>query len=140
MKVRDAMSEEVEWASPDSSILEVAKMMQKWDVGSVPICENRKLVGIVTDRDIVLRVVAQGSDARSLDAQQVMSKDVATVTPDSDAHAASDLMSKHQVRRLPVVENGELVGILALGDLAVEQIHVNEAGEALSDISQGIQH
>lgn len=140
MKVRDVMSEEVECASPTSSIQEVAKMMQKWDVGSVPICENRKLLGIVTDRDIVLRVVAQGNVGRSLDARQVMSKDVVTVTPDSDAHEASDLMSRHQVRRLPVVEKGELVGILALGDLAVERIHVNEAGEALSDISQRIQH
>ncbi|MDI6880711.1 MAG: CBS domain-containing protein [Desulfitobacteriaceae bacterium] len=140
MKVRDVMSDQVEWANPSSSIMDVAKMMEQFDVGSVPVCENKKLKGIVTDRDIVLRGVAKGANWASLQASQIMSTTLVTVTPDTDAHEASDLMSKHQIRRLPVVDKGELVGMLALGDLAIERIHVDEAGEALSDISRGIQH
>lgn len=140
MKVRDVMSEKVEWVKPDAPILDVAKIMQKDDVGSVPVCENKKLLGIVTDRDLVVRGIGAGGNPMSLNAGQVMSTDIVTVTPDTDVHEASALMSDHQVRRLPVIERGEICGMLALGDLAVERIHVNEAGEALSDISHGIQH
>ncbi|KLU60011.1 hypoxic response protein 1 [Peptococcaceae bacterium CEB3] len=140
MKVRDVMSEEVECVRPDTPILEAAKIMQKSDVGSVPVCDNKRLLGIVTDRDIVVRGIASHGNPMSLNAGQVMSTDVVTVAPDTDVHQASALMSDHQVRRLPVVERGEICGMLALGDLAVERVHVNEAGEALSDISHGIQH
>lgn len=140
MKVREVMSEKVEWANPETPLVEVAKMMEKHDIGSVPVCENNKLLGLVTDRDIVVRVVAKGEDWGKLSAGQIMSTNIVTVTPDTDVHEASDLMARHQVRRLPVVAGGNLVGMLALGDLAIERIHVNEAGEALSDISKGIQH
>ncbi|MHB1651137.1 MAG: CBS domain-containing protein [Desulfitobacteriaceae bacterium] len=140
MKVRDVMSEKVQWVALNTPLVEVAKMMQNSDIGSVPVCENKKLLGIVTDRDIVIRAVASGANPSNVNAGQVMTTQVLTVTPDTDAHEASAVMSKNQIRRLPVVERGEVVGILALGDLAVERIHVDEAGEALSDISRGIQH
>ncbi|CAA7601062.1 CBS domain protein [Acididesulfobacillus acetoxydans] len=140
MKVRDVMSEQVECVRSDTPIIEAAKIMQKSDVGSVPVCDNKRLLGIVTDRDIVVRGIASHGNPMSLNAGQVMSTDVVTVTPDTDVHQASALMSDHQVRRLPVVERGEICGMLALGDLAVERVHVDEAGEALSDISHGIQH
>lgn len=134
------MSEKVEWVRPDASIQEVARIMQKTDVGSVPVCDNMKLLGIVTDRDIVVRGIATNGNTSGLNAGQMMSSEIITVTPDTDVHEASALMSDHQVRRLPVIERGQLCGMLALGDLAVERIHVDEAGEALSDISHGIQH
>lgn len=140
MRVRDVMTGNVEWVTPNTPLVEVAQIMQSHDIGSVPVCENKKLMGIVTDRDIVLRAVAPGKELRSVNASQVMSTQVVTVTPDTDAHEATEIMSKNQIRRLPVLERGELVGIMALGDLAVERIHVDEAGEALRDISKGIQH
>ncbi|GAB6174954.1 CBS domain-containing protein [Paradesulfitobacterium aromaticivorans] len=140
MKVRDIMTSQVKCASPNSSLLELAKMMKEEDVGSVPVCEQQHLMGIVTDRDIVIRAVALGQDVNSMKASEAMSTNVTTIGPDADIHEAADLMSNKQIRRLPVVEQGKIIGILALGDLAVEQIHIDEAGEALSDISQGVQH
>ncbi|WP_206811943.1 CBS domain-containing protein [Paradesulfitobacterium ferrireducens] len=140
MKVRDIMTSEVQCATPNSTLMDVAKMMKQEDIGSVPVCEQDRLLGMVTDRDIVIRAVAMGHDVNSMKASEVMSKNVTTIGADADIHEAADLMSSKQIRRLPVVEQGILIGIIALGDLAVEQIHVDEAGEALSDISQGVHH
>jgi len=108
--------------------------MKRENCGSIPVCENRRVVGIVTDRDIVLKAVAQGKcDAR---VEDCMTKAVVTGRPDMDAHEAADLMAQHQIRRLPIVdERGDLCGILSIGDLATVDIHVNEAGAALSKIS-----
>lgn len=140
MKVRQVMTSSVDWVSPDTSVVEVAKLMKKVDVGSIPICEGNKLVGIITDRDIVLKVVAVGGNSSSTSAKDIMNTKVISVTADQDAHQAADLMAKNQIRRLPVLEMGNLIGIVALGDLAIERIHINEAGDALSGISQGAQH
>jgi len=140
MKVRQVMSSSVDWVSPDTSTVEVAKLMKRIDVGSIPICEGNKLIGIITDRDIVLKVVAVGGNASSTSVKDIMNTRVISVTADQDAHEAADLMAKNQIRRLPVLESGSLIGIVAIGDLAVEKIHINEAGDALSDISKGAQH
>ena len=140
MKVRQVMSSSVDWVSPDTSTVEVAKLMKRIDVGSIPICEGNKLIGIITDRDIVLKVVAVGGNASSTSVKDIMNTKVISVTADQDAHEAADLMAKNQIRRLPVLEGGSLIGIVAIGDLAVEKIHINEAGDALSDISKGAQH
>ncbi|MDQ7096040.1 CBS domain-containing protein [Desulfosporosinus sp. PR] len=137
MKVRDVMTSSVDWVGPKASVVEVAQLMKKEDVGSIPICDDNKVVGIITDRDIVLNVIAQGQDCKNTLAQDIMSRKVVSVSSDQDVHEAADLMSRYQVRRLPVVDQGRLAGILAIGDMAVERIHVNEAGDALSDISQG---
>ncbi len=140
MKVRDVMSSQVDSVTPSTSVVEIAQLMKNNDVGSTPVCEGKKVIGIVTDRDIVLRVVADGVDVKSISAKDIMSSEIISVTSDQDVHEAAHIMAKYQIRRLPVVDQGNIVGILALGDLAVEKIHINEAGDALSDISQGAHH
>ena len=140
MKVREVMTGSVDWVTPDTTVIEVAQLMKKDDVGSIPICKDHRLMGMITDRDIVLKVVAAGGNTNNILAKDIMSTDIISVTPDQDVHEAANLMSKYQIRRLPVLETGKLVGILAIGDLAIEKKHVNEAGDALSNISQGAQH
>lgn len=140
MKVRDVMTSSVDWVTPDTSVVEVAQLMMKEDVGSIPICKENRLIGIITDRDIVLKVVAAGGKTNNISAKDIMSTDIISVSSEQDVHEAANLMSKYQIRRLPVLEKGELVGILAIGDLAIEKIHINEAGDALSDISQSAHH
>lgn len=140
MKVREVMTSSVDWVSPDTSVVQVAQLMKKDDVGSIPICQGNELVGIITDRDIVLKVVAAGGDTNNTSAKEIMSTKIKSVTANQDVHEAADLMAKYQIRRLPVVEQGKLMGIVAIGDLAIEKIHINEAGDALSGISQGPAH
>lgn len=137
VKVKDLMTKNVTTAEINSSIAEVAQNMKNLDVGSIPVCDNNQhVVGIVTDRDIVLRSVAEGSNVNDTKAQEVMSTQIVSVSPETDVHEAANIMAKQQVRRLPVVENGKLVGIVAIGDFATQNIYVNEAGDALSDISK----
>lgn len=137
MKVRDLMTTNVRTADVNASLSEVAQSMKTLNVGSIPICDNnRNVVGVVTDRDIVLRSVAEGSKVNSAKAQEVMSTQVVSVSPDTDVHEAANIMAKNQIRRLPVVENGRIVGIVAIGDFATQNIYVNEAGDALSNISK----
>lgn len=137
MKVKDLMTKNVRTADKNSSLTEVAQSMKSLNVGSIPVCDtNNNIVGIVTDRDIVLRSVATGNNSENTKAQDVMSTHIVSVSPDTDVHEAADLMARNQIRRLPVVENGKLSGIVAIGDFATQNIHVNEAGEALSDISK----
>jgi CBS domain-containing protein len=140
MKVRDVMTSSVDWVTPETSVVEVAQLMKKDDVGSIPICQDNSLIGIITDRDIVLKVVAAGGNPNSISAGDIMSTDTICVSADQDVHEAANLMSKYQIRRLPVLDKSKLVGIIALGDLAIEKIHINEAGDALSNISQGTYH
>lgn len=140
MIVREVMTASVDSATPNTTVVELAKMMKNNDIGSIPICEEQKVIGIITDRDIVLKAVAEGKNIENIKAIEVMNSKLITVTADQDVHEAADLMSKYQIRRLPVVEQGKLIGIVALGDLAIEKIHINEAGDALSDISQGAHH
>lgn len=136
MKLRDLMTQKVTSVNASANVQDAARIMRDLNVGSVPVVENNRLSGIVTDRDIVLRCVAEGKDLTQAQVKDVMSNSVVSASPDMDVHEAARLMSQHQVRRLPVVENGQLVGIVAIGDLATEQIFENEAGEALSNISK----
>lgn len=140
MKVRDVMTGKVDWVSLDAPAVEIAQLMKRRDVGSIPVCDAGDVKGIITDRDIVLKAVAVGKSMEGCVAKDIMNSDLVTVTPDQDVHEAADLMAEYQIRRLPVVEQGKLLGMVALGDLAVERIHVNEAGDALSDISRGAHH
>lgn len=133
--IRDIMTDEVETCSLNDNIYEVAVKMQEWDVGVIPIVEGKRLVGIITDRDIVLRCIAEKTPPSSK-VEDIMSEHLFTVTPDTTTQEAARLMAKEQIRRLPVVENGELVGIVALGDLAVRDLTDNQAKAALSDISE----
>ncbi|MBM7716782.1 CBS domain-containing protein [Siminovitchia sp. FSL H7-0308] len=133
--IRDIMTDEVETCSLKDNIYEVAVKMKEWDVGVIPIVEGKRLVGIITDRDIVLRCIAEKNPPSSK-VEEIMSENLFTVTPDTTTQEAARLMAKEQIRRLPVVENGELVGIVALGDLAVRDLTDNQAKTALSEISE----
>ncbi|CAH2212474.1 CBS domain-containing protein [Tepidibacter aestuarii] len=136
MKVRDIMTSEVSCVTTNSNIAEAANIMKSLNVGVVPVCdENKNPVGVITDRDIVLRSVTENNNANQ-NVGNVMSSNIVSATPDTDAHEAAALMAQNQIRRLPIVENNKIVGILSLGDLANVNIHVNEAGEALSSISK----
>lgn len=133
--IRDIMTDEVETCSLNDNIYEVAVKMKEWDVGVIPIVEEKRLVGIITDRDIVLRCIAEKTPP-SAKVEEIMSENLFTVTPDTTTQEAARLMAKEQIRRLPIVENGELVGIVALGDLAVRDLTDHQAKTALSEISE----
>jgi len=134
--VKDVMTSNIRVCAPHDSITTAAQIMRDVDCGSVPVCEGKKVVGVITDRDIVINVIADGKDASQVHCHDCMTTDVVTCSSTTDVHEAARLMAQHQIRRIPVVDNGELVGICAIGDLAKENIYVNEAGAALSEISE----
>jgi CBS domain-containing protein len=134
-QVKEVMSSKPKTCTPDASIIDVAKLMAKEDVGPVPIVQDDRLVGLVTDRDLVLRVLAEGRDPKSMRAADVASSDLVTVSPDDDLDRALQLLAKNQVRRLPVVEGGRLVGIVAQRDIAL-QGQDRETGQVVEEISR----
>jgi CBS domain-containing protein len=136
MKVRDIMTKNVAYVNPMTTITEAAQLMQKHNVGSIPVCDNSGVVGIITDRDIVVRNVAQGSNSTDTPVKDVMTSQVATVSPDRNIDDVSRMMAQKQIRRMPVIENNTLVGIVALGDMAADTRFDTEASEALSEISR----
>ena len=136
MNIRDVMTSNPRTVSPEDTIQNAARIMRDEDTGVVPVVENGRAVGIVTDRDIVVRAVADGQLDRSV--RDIVSGDVVTARPDMSTKEAAQLMSEHQVRRLPVVENERLVGIVSIGDLAVKEGKDRRVGDALQDISQGV--
>lgn len=138
MKAKDIMTKNVAYIKPDSTVTEAARLMQQHNVGSIPVCDQTGVVGMVTDRDIVVRNVITGSDPQSTPVSNIMTTKVATVTPETDIELVSDMMSKNQVRRIPVVDNKTLVGIVALGDLAADRRFDVEASGALTDISKPV--
>ena len=135
MKVREIMSTDVACIGRGDSIERAAQMMNHFNVGSIPVCDNTKVVGIITDRDIALRSVALGEDTKSQHVSDIMSQDVAVGNPEMDVHDAARIMSEQQIRRLPIVDNGQLVGIVALGDISQEPVLQDNAGWALKNIS-----
>ncbi|KPU45294.1 hypoxic response protein 1 [Oxobacter pfennigii] len=140
MELKSIMSKDVVAVSKDTSVDEAAQLMKQHDIGCIPVCENDKVIGMVTDRDIVIRGVANKSDDKGTTCEEIMSKDLVVGSVNMDVHEAAKIMADNQVRRLPVVENGKLVGMVALGDLAVEPDFINEAGDALNDISKPVHH
>lgn len=119
MKVRKMMHKGVEWVSPDATVAELAKKMQQFDIGAIPIGENDRLVGIVTDRDIALRALADGRDPAKLTARDVMTKGIIYCRDDEDVDEAARIMESKQVRRLPVIDaNKRMVGMITLGDVS----------------------
>jgi CBS domain-containing protein len=119
MKVREAMHEGVKWATPDTPVIELAHMMRAHDVGAIPIGDKDRLVGIVTDRDIICRGVAGQRDLSALKARDVMTKGVIWCRDDQDLADAAHIMEDRKVRRLPVIDGDKrMVGMLALGDLS----------------------
>ena len=136
MNVRDVMTSNPRTVSPGDSIQVAARIMKEEDVGVVPIVDNGRTVGIVTDRDIVIRAVAEGGSDRAV--REIATTDIVFVKPDSSTREAEKLMSERQIRRLPVVENGRLVGIISLGDIAVKEGKDSRTGDTLENISEGV--
>lgn len=134
MKIEDVMSHEVLTVSAESNAVEAAKLMQKNNIGALPVVSHGHMVGILTDRDIVMRGVAAGKDPNSLPVSQVMSQPVVCGSPNMDLGAATNLMAEKQVRRLPVVNDGQLIGFVSLGDIAINSPDA-VSGDALKDIS-----
>ena len=136
MFVRDLMNSAVVSITPEESAALAARLLSRHDLGSLPVCgQNGRLVGIVTDRDIITRCVAAGEDPSRVPVQDIMSRAPVTIAPGDDIHAAARQMAARQVRRLPVVEGGKVVGMVSLGDLARNHRCDTEAAETLSDIS-----
>ena len=137
MKIRDVMTPNPRTVSPDDTIQAAARIMQAEDTGAVPVVNNGRVLAVVTDRDIVVRVVAEGTPITNL-VGSIATQDVICASPDMSTREASELMSEHQVRRLPVVENDRLVGIVSLGDLAVKEGKDSRTGDTLQGISEGV--
>ena len=137
MKIRDVMTPNPRTVSPDDTVQTVARIMQAEDTGAVPVVTNGHVLAVVTDRDIVVRVVAEGGSLSS-PIRDIASQEVICATPDMSTREASDLMSEHQIRRLPVVEGDMLVGIVSIGDLAVKENKDSRTGDTLERISEGV--
>jgi CBS domain-containing protein len=134
--IKDVMTSDPCTIDADKSVAYAAKMMRDEDVGLAPIVEGDKLIGMLTDRDIAIRVVAEGKDPDQVTVGEVASKQVVTVDPQQELHEALRIMAKHQVRRLPVVEeDGRLVGVVAQADVAREGDD-KQTGELVQEISQ----
>jgi len=134
--IRDIMTANPSTIGPDQSVVEAAKIMKQEDAGVVPVTENGRLTGMVTDRDIAIRVVAEGKDPQSTAVREVVSKNLVTIDPQQDLDEALRLMAQHQVRRLPVVEeDGRLVGIVAQADVALGGDDT-KTGQVVQEISQ----
>lgn len=133
--VRDVMTTSVEACTTLDNVYEVASKMKELNVGAIPIVDNGQVMGMITDRDLVIRGIAERKP-NSQKVTDVMSDHLVTASPDMSVEEASQLMAQHQVRRLPVVENGQLVGIVALGDLATNKYSDQKAGMALAEISE----
>ncbi|HWK74272.1 MAG TPA: CBS domain-containing protein [Povalibacter sp.] len=136
MKVRDAMTRDVRLVRPEQSLQDAARLMAELDIGCLPVEENDRMVGMITDRDIAVRAVAEGRNPQT-PVSEVMSRDVKYCYDDQSVEEVTRNMADIRVRRLPVVNrNKRLVGILALGDLAIEETAQDGAGEALCGISR----
>lgn len=139
MEVRDLMNPSVVSIEPTSSAALAARLISRHNVGALPVCSgDRRLRGVVTDRDIVLRCVAAEEDPAQTMVRDIMTRNCATVAPGDDCREASRVMSVQQVRRLPVVEDGKVVGMISLGDLARSHRYDMEAAQALSEISENV--
>jgi CBS domain-containing protein len=129
------MTSEPATVKPDATLGEVATLMKQEDCGSIPVVDDGRLVGIVTDRDIVIRAVAAGKDPKTVRVSEVMSADPVTVGPDEKIDRARKVMADRQIRRLPVVEDGALVGIIVTAQIARNEDE-RETGETIKEISE----
>lgn len=136
MKTKDIETRHPQCISPQSSLMAAAQLMKRLDVGMLPVCEGAELVGAITDRDITIRAIAQGCDARTARVEDFMSREVAYCFEGSDVEEVAQMMQAKQIRRMPVLnEHGGLVGIVSLGDLAVRTHDERLAGEVLERVS-----
>ncbi|MGE0158587.1 MAG: CBS domain-containing protein [Gemmatimonadales bacterium] len=136
MLIREVMTQDAECTRPEATVQEAARRMKELDVGSLPVCDNDRLAGIVTDRDIVMKSVAEGHDPSQHRVRDAMTPEIFYAFDDQDVDELTKIMKQKQIRRVPVLNREKrLVGIVSLGDLAVQGKN-GEAGEALEDISE----
>ncbi|MCL2827666.1 MAG: CBS domain-containing protein [Oscillospiraceae bacterium] len=139
MLIRDIMSPNVVSISPEESTALAARLLYRHNIGALPVCtEDGRVKGIVTDRDIVLRCIAAESDPATTPIKEIMTKGVASIGPNDDVRVGTRIMAKEQVRRLPVVSDGRVVGMVSLGDMAKTHSYDMEASKALSEISENV--
>lgn len=135
-QLRNIMTTDVQTVQENQPVQEAAAIMSQYNIGSIPVInESGQMTGIITDRDITLRTTAQGENAQTPVSEVMTAQQIVQATPDMDPQQAAEIMAQQQIRRLPVVENGQIVGIVALGDIAVESQLDSKAEEALSSIS-----
>ena len=139
MKLRDVMTNPVIRINPEESVTVAARTLGRHNIGALPVCgSDGRLCGLITDRDIVTRCLAAGKSAASTSVRDVMTSRVVTARPDMEAALAAGLMGREQIRRLPVVENGKLCGMVSLADLAMKEETSIDAGDALTEISSNL--
>lgn len=139
MKLREIMTNTVVRIHPDESVAVAARTLQRYNIGALPVCgSDGRICGLVTDRDIVIRCLAAGRQPASTPVRDVMTAQVVSARPDMDTAAAAQLMGRQQIRRLPVVENGRLCGMVSLGDLANREESTYDATDALKEISGNV--
>ena len=139
MLISDIMSPNLVSITPEETASLAARLLYRHNIGALPVCgDDGRLRGIVTDRDIVLRCVAAENDPATTPIKEIMTKGVVSVGPGDDARVATRIMAAEQVRRLPVLSDGKVVGMVSLGDLAKTQAYDMEASKALSEISTNV--
>ena len=139
MKIREIMTNQVIGIHPEESISVAARRLQRYNIGILPVCEsNGELCGLLTDRDIVVRCLAAGRPPENTRVRDVMTSKLIYAKPEMDVSAAAGLMGREQIRRLPVVENGRLCGMVGLGDIARREQSAPDAVDALADITSNI--
>ena len=137
MKIKDVMTKSVETVRPDQTLQEAASRMKSLDVGPMPVTENERVVGILTDRDIVVRAAAEGRDVRTTKVREAMTPDVVCCSEDDDVKSAAQTMKDRQIRRLVVVDGQKRVaGIVSLGDIAVDTSDEKMSGRVLEEVSK----
>ena len=139
MKVRELMTHPVIRIHPEESVAVAARTLARYNIGILPVCGNDgRVCGLVTDRDLVTRCIASGRSASLTPVREVMTTQILSARPEMDANTAAGIMGRAQVRRLPVLENGRLCGMVSLGDLAVSEETSMDAADALEGISKGV--
>ena len=139
MKLREVMTNPVIRIHPDETVAVAARTLTHYNIGILPVCGgDGRICGLVTDRDLVTRCLASGRSPLTTPVRDVMTSQVITARPDTDTTTAAGLMGREQIRRLPVVENGRLCGMVSLGDMAVREETTIDAGDALADVSSNL--
>ena len=139
MKLREIMTDKVVRIHPEESVSVAARMFTHYNIGILPVCDGRgNVCGLVTDRDLVVRCIASGRNPAATPVREVMTRNVISANSDMDVGVAAHLMGRQQVRRLPIIENGKLCGLVSLGDMAQREQSSLDAGDALAEISNNL--
>lgn len=139
--LKEVMTRPVRTAEPDTTLGEIAELMREEDTGAIPICENEKLVGIITDRDIVMRTLAQDIDPSTIHARDIMTSPVVTCYDDEDIEIAAEVMEDKQIRRLVVIDRDEqLVGMVSIGNLAARGGDIPLVGQIIEKVTEPSHH